>query len=150
VFSDLVPDKKTQYRMGWIVCGLVGFDIAVNLGFIVFVSFKTESFKIKVKWPGWKRRLNKFWTRLWTSEEKTAEKPRDPNELFVRRNQKITRPTPNLSHISLESFEDPDNVESGLDKQPEVIEVKMNNSKKQPLKKSKMPTKLHIIEEEAP
>lgn len=25
LFSDLVPDKKTQYQLGWIVCGIIVF-----------------------------------------------------------------------------------------------------------------------------
>lgn len=40
-FGDFVPDKKTQYLMGWFICGCIGLIIMINLGFIVGVSIST-------------------------------------------------------------------------------------------------------------
>lgn len=64
IFSDFVPNKKAQYTMGWVVCGMIGFNIFVNLSFIVFVSISTAAKRAKVYWAKAKRSVSRCWHKL--------------------------------------------------------------------------------------
>lgn len=57
VMGSYVPNKKTQYNFGWVVCAKIGFSIAVNLIFILSVSIKTSLKKLKVILLKYKRRI---------------------------------------------------------------------------------------------
>ena len=49
VFSDFVPDKKVQYKFGWVVCVLIGVQVATNMCIIIFGLVKTLINRYKLK-----------------------------------------------------------------------------------------------------
>ncbi len=46
-FTDFVPDKLTQYYVGYVSCGLIVAHLAVNLGIMGFSSGRILKLKIK-------------------------------------------------------------------------------------------------------
>ena len=46
-FTDLVPDVRIQYKMGYISCVLVVGHLLVNLGLMLYSSLKRLYLKIK-------------------------------------------------------------------------------------------------------
>ena len=49
IFGDFVPDKKAQYQIGWVVCVLIGLQIASNIGIIIFKTIHTFVKKCKLR-----------------------------------------------------------------------------------------------------
>lgn len=46
--------------MGWVVCGMIAFDIFINLSVIVYNSILTVGKRLKVYWAKAKRSLSFF------------------------------------------------------------------------------------------
>lgn len=45
-FSPFVPDLSARYQVGWFCIFLVGLHLALNLGLILFGSFKKVRFDV--------------------------------------------------------------------------------------------------------
>jgi hypothetical protein len=69
VFSDFVPDKMAQYKIGWVVAIMIGFGLLVNLSIIVYVTALTEIRRMKFYWARVKRASNRLLRRFKDDEK---------------------------------------------------------------------------------
>jgi len=65
-FTPFVPDVRVRYNLGYIVCGIISFNIVVNLGSTVKSSIRANklsyyTYKAKAKYPEFREDNLKKW-----------------------------------------------------------------------------------------